>query len=71
MKATLEFNLPEENEEFEMKINAGKYYCALEDLREFLRSKLKHGDLPPETEAVYEEVREKFYDVLKDNEVEL
>ena len=44
MKATLEFNLPEEREEFEMTNRALDYYSQLSNIDNYLRSILKHGD---------------------------
>jgi len=49
MKATLEFNLPEEREEFEMTNKAVDYYSQLHEIDEYLRSLLKHGD--PEAQS--------------------
>lgn len=44
MKATLQFELPEENEEFRMAMDASKIFSFLSDLDNELRSILKHGD---------------------------
>ena len=44
MKATLEFTLPEEREEFEMTNKAVDYYSQLHEIDNYLRSLLKHGD---------------------------
>ena len=49
MKATLEFSLPEEREEFEMTNKAGDYYSQLFEIDNYLRSLLKHGD--PEAQS--------------------
>ena len=49
MKATLEFSLPEEREEFEMTNKAGDYYSQLHEIDNYLRSLLKHGD--PEAQS--------------------
>ena len=43
MKATLEFNLPEEREEFETSVNAYRYKSALWELDNYLRGKIKHA----------------------------
>ena len=44
MKGTLEFNLPEEQEEFEQAVNAGKMSAALFDIRQqVFRPARKHG----------------------------
>jgi hypothetical protein len=43
MKATLEFNLIQDNEEFQNAIHGAYYRAALENIREMLRSKHKYG----------------------------
>lgn len=55
-KATLEFNLPEEQDEFNTACRAGDYKAALFEFDQKLRSKCKYGDgTPPQS---WEEVRE-------------
>jgi hypothetical protein len=49
MKATLEFNLPEEKEEFDMTNKAVDYYSQLHEIDNYLRRLLKHGD--PEAQS--------------------
>lgn len=44
MKATLEFNIPEENSEFLHATNAGRYLSALCEFDERLRGLRKHGE---------------------------
>lgn len=62
MKITMSFNIPEENEEFQIAKDGGKYLAVIEDLDNFLRSKLKYeGDsLTDEQYHVYEAVRDKL-----------
>jgi hypothetical protein len=44
MKATLSFNLPEERDEFETAVNAGKYKAALWEVSQYVfRPARKHG----------------------------
>ena len=44
MKATLSFNLPEERDEFETAVNAGKYKAALWEISQrVFRPARKHG----------------------------
>tara|TARA_R110000823_G_scaffold87888_3_gene195836 strand:- start:49 stop:243 length:195 start_codon:yes stop_codon:yes gene_type:complete len=49
MKATLEFDLPDEKEEFEIAVKSRDYYSQLWDIDQHLRSLLKHGD--PEAQS--------------------
>lgn len=48
MRATLEFDLPEDTQAFEIASRAGEFYSALLEIDERLRSCLKHGGKPDE-----------------------
>lgn len=54
MKATLEFQLPEDNNEHIRAIHAGAAWSALHDIDYMLRNMLKHGDDPYRTMTVEE-----------------
>ena len=41
-EAILKFNLPEEQSEFELVVNAGKYHSVLWDLDQYLRNFVKY-----------------------------
>lgn len=43
MKAILEFNLPEDNSEFQLAVNAVNWYAVLWDIDKELRSQIKHA----------------------------
>jgi hypothetical protein len=58
MKAILEFNLPEEQEEHRLALNGCKYNCVIIDTLNHIRSKLKYQNLPTKTQKIYEELRE-------------
>lgn len=64
MKAVLEFQLPEEQEEFTRAANVSLYMLALVDLSTFLRTQCKYADLSEEQKKVYEAVRAEFYAAL-------
>lgn len=55
MKGTLEFNLPEEQEEFEIAQNGGQYASIINDLDNYLRTKTKYGE---KNVKVYQEIRD-------------
>lgn len=55
MKATLEFNLPEEQEDFKTAAKAGETMSVVEDVLNYIRSRLKYANLP---ETSTEELRE-------------
>ena len=42
MKIIQEFNLPEDQEQYDIQYNAMLNYCAIEDVREYIRTQLKH-----------------------------
>lgn len=55
MKGILTFNLPQENEEFELAQQGWQYKGVINDLDRWLRNKIKHGDL---SEADYQSLTE-------------
>jgi hypothetical protein len=71
MKAKLEFDLPEEQDDFEVASNGWKYRSVLFDLDNFLRNKLKYEKLTEEQYKAYSEVRELFWDTLRDDNLTL
>ena len=70
-KATLKFNLPEENAEHKLAVNAGNYYAVLWDIDQYLRGKLKHGGLAESEYVVLEKTRNELYDLLNTYNVTL
>ena len=60
MRTILEFNLPEEEEEFLLAFNGARYAIALDELDNWLRAKIKYGDHDQATEALYQECRDKL-----------
>lgn len=57
-KAILEFNLPEENEEYKTTMKAQEYYCQLWDIEQYLRSIDRHGvDADLSKEELVDKVR--------------
>ena len=57
MKATLEFDLPDEQGEFDAARLGHKALLALWDIDQRCRSLLKHGDPSEETARLVEEIR--------------
>ena len=64
MKATLEFNLPEDKEDFDFANNGINYYSALCEFDNWLRSEYKYNG----NEAMFE-VREKLNYFINENNV--
>ena len=65
MKAILEFDLPEEEPEFETAVNGWKWKMVLTRLDNELRKKLK-SDLSDEQFYVYTEIRDKIHELKAD-----
>lgn len=61
MKAILEFNLPEDAEEFDTATNAYNYYHALGEVEQYLRKLDKYDD---RDNIPIEEIREMFYNIV-------
>lgn len=71
MKAILEFNLPEDNHEFENATNGAKMKSVLWDLREYLRHRLKYEDYNHDQFEVLDDCRSKLIDLLFENNIDL
>lgn len=71
MKATLEFNLPDDQAEFEAAANATKYFSVLWEMDQWLRSNIKYApdDMNADRYHTYEECREKLREIMSDNNV--
>lgn len=66
MKAILEFNLPEDKEDFDFATNAVNYYSALCEFDQWLRSEYKYNG----NEAMVE-VREKLNEIINENNIKI
>jgi hypothetical protein len=66
MKAKLEYNLPEDQEEFNHATNGFNYYMALVEMDQWLRSEYKYNG----KEEMYE-VRNKLREIILENNVKI
>ena len=66
MKATLEFNLPDDQEDFNHATNGFNYYMALVQIDEWLRAEYKYNG----NQDMWE-VREKLREIISDNFVKI
>lgn len=65
-KVTLAYMLPEEKEEFELAMKGIDNFAVVENMDDYLRAKLKYQDLT-ETEAkIYQEIRDKLWELRRD-----
>jgi hypothetical protein len=73
MKATIEFNLPDDQLEFDLAVNSGKWYSVAWDLNQYIRSQTKHApeDMSDDTFNTFVLVRNKIHELLNDNKLEL
>jgi len=65
MKAILEFDLPEENDDFRYAINGKNYKSAIWDFDQLLRSEIKYKDLSEDTYKAYKYCREELRKILE------
>ena len=72
MKATLEFNLPEEQSDHRLAIDGWKWKSVVIDIAVKLRGALKYGDdLTPESSACLETLREELFQLIADRNLNL
>lgn len=65
MKAILEFNLPEEDEEFNTAMHGIDYKIILEELDNYLRHELKYNEdaMVATRHGVFQEIRDKLWEL--------
>jgi len=71
MKAKIKFKLPEEQENFEVTVNAFKYKQLAIEMDRLLRGKIKHGDYQEETLEQLEEVRNFMHEFAANENIEV
>ena len=73
MKAILEFNLPEDQTEYQMVNDTSKMFSVIWDMKQWLRSQTKYApdSMSDDTYKAFEECREKLNELLADNRVDL
>ena len=71
MKATLEFNLPEDQAEHYCAIKGADMLNVLWELKAELRSMLKYGELPGDQYEIVEKIQNFLLSSLDDHEINL
>jgi hypothetical protein len=71
MKATIEYNLPDDEFEFNCAVKSTKMYFALTEIKEELRAIWKYEELKENQFEMVERIREKFFEILLENEINL
>ncbi len=64
MKATLEFNLPDDNIDYTLCNNGYKWFAVAYEMKELFRSKLKYAELNDEQYAIVQELQQRFFDEI-------
>ena len=71
MKATLEFNLPDEDAEYYCATKGTAMLNALWEIQTELRTLWKYEELNEDEFKMVERIREQLFDILKNNEINL
>jgi len=73
MKAIIEFEFPDDQEQYQMANDASKMYLALWDIKQLLRSKLKYNPdgLNDEQLTQWEIMQDEFFEILDNNDLKL
>lgn len=71
MKATIEFNLPEDKYEYDLANKSSSLLSCLIELEMEIKKLYKYEDLKKNQLEIVEKIREKFYEILQDNEINL
>jgi hypothetical protein len=70
-KIKMTFNLPEDQAEFDLAVQGSKMYVALWDISQELRTLWKYEELKQEEWDMVERIRNKFYEILDENQIKL
>ena len=73
MKAILEFNLPDDQQEYDLANNGLNFWRVLYELDQELRANTKYApdDLPQDKYDAYQEIRDKLHELMNDYNVNL
>jgi hypothetical protein len=71
MKATIEYNLPDDQFEYDCAIKSMKMFFALTEIKDELRAIWKYEELKQNQFEMVERIREKFFEILTENEINL
>lgn len=66
MKAKLIFNLPEDAEDHKYALKGLSYKIALDEMDNYLRSRLKYEDLSEEIDQELQAARDKLNELIRD-----
>lgn len=68
-KAILEFNLPEDQQDFDLAISGSKFWSVLWELDQSLRAKTKYApdSLPQDKYDAYQEIRDELRELMSNS----
>ena len=71
MKATLEFNLPEEAAEHRAAIDGSDWKYVVTEMDEYFRSQIKYQDLSGEITKALQAARDNLHELCNDNNLNI
>jgi len=71
MKATIEFNLPDDDAEYYCATKGTAMLNALWEMQQEVRKIWKYEELNEDESNMVERIREKFFDILRENDINL
>ena len=71
MKAILEFNLPDDDQEYNLANNSYNFWRVLYELDQELRANTKYApdDMTDDDYDAYQKIRENLHELMRDNNV--
>lgn len=70
MKAILQYELPQEEAEHRIAVQARDMLFTLTELDRWLRNEIKHGERPADETRGLQRCRDKLWDLIDDNNVD-
>lgn len=71
MQAQLIFNLPDDQEEYNLCNNAQEMKLALHNIQQYLRGKVKYETSDEVRWEAYDEIYQQFYVILNEHDIKL
>ena len=73
MKAILEFNLPDDQQDYDLANSGLAFWHVLWELDQELRANTKYApdDLPQDKYDAYQEIRDKLHELMRESHIDL
>ena len=69
MKAIIEYNLPDDQYEYDMSLSAIKMHTAMMEMGNYLRSEYKYNEYSEEKAEYINEINVKFWQIVSENDI--